>query len=116
MYPIHNKPYKKPKSQFLSDYEGWMGKRKYWFLHCNGSMKYDTVNKCWSHFLVKNWEYGLKFKSLKAVVRHLRKQKMPYGKEFELIGNLGQIYKITVKGDEDYFTDDVDTDTYFLLN
>lgn len=113
MYPIHNKPFGRPKKPFIVHYEKWMGKRKYWFLHCNSEMIYDTVNKCWTVFIVKDYENGLKFKSLKAVVRHLRKQKLPYGKEFEICGWAGEIYKITVKGDEDYFTD---VDSHFLLN
>lgn len=111
LYPIHNNPFKKPKKPFSSFYKGWMGKKKFWFLHCNGAMKYDTVNKCWTFFAAK-WVYGLNFKSLKAIVRHLRKQKIPYGTEFEICGWAGEIYTITVNSDKKY----IEVDSHFTLN
>lgn len=74
--------------------------RGYWVECDDYDYWYDTESKTWS-----NWEHYypyntnmVQLKSLKAIVRHLRKQYLPSGITFTINGAyIGECYKIVVK-------------------
>lgn len=70
-----------------------------WYLSCDQDFYYNSKNRVWS----KNGSYypddggSAKFKTIKAVVRHLRKQYLPLNITFTLIGGyVGEDYKISI--------------------
>lgn len=85
-FPIHNKPY---------------GKVKNWWLQSNNYIWFNSETNTWVDEIY--WYYPVNtntahFKSLKAVIRHLRKQYLPTGISFILSGRyVGEEYLIKIK-------------------
>lgn len=83
-FPLHSKPYD--------------GKSKWW-LQCNDDFGYCEESKVWSHgdsYYPHNTNTAL-IKSIKGVIRHLRKQYLPKGITFRLIGRyVGEQYLIVI--------------------
>lgn len=86
-FPIHNKPY--PIKGYNSNW---------WLQSFNAN--YNEETKRW---ITKEIYYPTNtntaiFKSIKSVIRHLRKQYLPKNIEFELVGNYkGERYTIKIK-------------------
>lgn len=82
-FPLHNKPYGKTK----------------WWLQCNDDFGYCDETKVWSsydNYYPHNTNTS-HIKSIKGVVRHLRKQYLPKGITFNLIGKyIGEDYLVVV--------------------
>ena len=83
-FPLHSKPYD--------------GKSKWW-LQCNDDFGYCEESKVWSHgdsYYPQNTNTAL-IKSVKGVIRHLRKQYLPKGVTFRLIGRyVGEQYLVVI--------------------
>jgi hypothetical protein len=83
-FPLHSKPYD--------------GKSEWW-LQCNDDFGYHEETKIWSSYDY-NYPHNTNtahIKSIKGVVRHLRKQYLPKGAIFNLSGRyIGEEYLITV--------------------
>ena len=86
-YPLHNKPYVNKN------------KSKWWVQSYDNVLSYDDESKTWSdseHYPT-NTNTSADFKTIKALIRHLRKQYLPKGCEFRIIGRyIGEEYKITI--------------------
>jgi hypothetical protein len=85
-FPLHKRPY---------------GGKMKWWLQCNNyKFHYSDETNVWSSY-DQYYPYDTNtatFKTLKAVVRHLRKQYLPKGLTFKLIGRyVGEIYLIEIK-------------------
>lgn len=82
-FTLHSKPYKS----------------KGWWLKCNDDFGYCSETKTWSsydNYYPHNTNTS-HVKSIKGVVRHLRKQYLPKGITFRLLGRyVGEEYLITV--------------------
>ena len=84
-FPIHYKPY---------------GKGHTWWLQCYSDFMYNTETKRWVYF---DFHYPFNtntadFKSVKAVIRHLRKQYLPSGISFYIQGRYsGEIFDVIIK-------------------
>lgn len=84
-FPIHNKPYK--------------GGRGGWMLFCTDNFWYCTETKVWSSgdFPYPHNTNVAHIKSLKGVVRHLRKQYLPKGVTFHIAGRyVGEEYLVVI--------------------
>ena len=84
LFPIHNKPYL----------------TKFWWLQCNDNFWFNDETKKWIHedFYYPTNTNTYHPKSLKSLVRHLRKQYLPNGISFTLSGRyVGENYLITIK-------------------
>ena len=84
-FPLHNKPF---------------GKRQQWWLQNDGySFSYFDETKTWTNentLYPKNTNTA-HFKTVKAVIRHLRKQYLPKGVKFTLSGRyIGEEYDILI--------------------
>ena len=83
-FPLHSKP-GDGKSQ--------------WWLQCNDDFWYCDESKVWSHrdsYYPHNTNTAL-IKSIKGVIRHLRKQYLPKGVTFRLIGRyVGEQYLVVI--------------------
>ena len=83
-FPLHKKPY---------------GGKTKWWLQCNDNFGYCDETKVWSsydNYYPHNTNTS-NIKSIKGVVRHLRKQYLPKGITFDLIGRyVGEEYLIVV--------------------
>lgn len=83
-FPIHNTPY---------------GKSKYWWLQCDDDFWYNDETKRWvsSSFYYPHNTNTSHIPSIKALVRHLRKQYLPKGITFILSGRyIGEEYQILI--------------------
>lgn len=83
-FPIHNKPYD----------------CKNWWLQCNDDFWFDKKSNFWTNVdFYYSWNTNTAFfGSLKAIVRHLRKQYLPNGICFRITGNyVGENYEILIK-------------------
>lgn len=83
-FPLHKKPY---------------GGKTKWWLQSNDKFNYDTETKVWSSrgSYYPSDTNTANIKTIKGVVRHLRKQYLPKGITFNLIGRyVGEIYLIVV--------------------
>lgn len=85
-FPVHNKPY---------------GKGNTWWLQCyNNDFMYNTDTKRWIH-LDCHYPFNTNtahIKSIKALVRHLRKQYLPSGLSFYIQGRYnGETYDVIIK-------------------
>lgn len=85
-FPLHNKPY---------------GKRNTWWLLCyDYNFMYNTNTKRWIHL---DFHYPFNtnaahFKSIKALVRHLKNQHLPSGLFFYIQGRYtGEFYDVMIK-------------------
>lgn len=83
-FPLHNKPF-----------DG-----KYWWLQCNDfDFVYDDDSKTWSN---RDWYYPYNTntsntKSMKSLIRHLRKQYLPKGITFTVSGQyIGEEYLVKI--------------------
>ena len=84
IFPLHNKPY-----------DG--GSKLKWWLQCEGDFGYCSETKVWSQYdnYYPHDTNISHIKSVKGVVRHLRKQYLPKGLKFKLIGRyVGEEYLI----------------------
>lgn len=97
-YPIHNKPFR-----VYHDYKHRMIQPKWWLqtaYDSKGYWLYDEYSDIWSR---NDWYYPSNtntafISSVKALIRHLRKQYLPVGLEFTFSGNyVGENYKVTIK-------------------
>lgn len=86
IFPIHNKPY---------------GKGNTWWLLCyDNDFMYNTDTKRWIHL---DYHYPFNtnaahFKSIKALVRHLKTQYLPSGLSFYIQGRYtGEFYDVIIK-------------------
>lgn len=83
-FPLHKTPY---------------GGKIEWWLQCNDSFGYCDETKVWSSY-ENHYPHNTNtshIKSVKGVVRHLRKQYLPKGITFNLIGRyVGEIYLVEV--------------------
>jgi hypothetical protein len=83
-FPLHTKPY---------------GGKTKWWLQCNDNFGYCDVTNVWSscdNYYPQN-SNTTNIKSIKGVVRHLRKQYLPKGIIFNLIGRyVGEDYLVVV--------------------
>lgn len=82
-YPLHNSAYYRRK----------------WFLECNTDLSYNPDTRVWGKDIYYYAPCSGVFigKSIKSVVRHLRKQYLPKGITFNLIGScFGEEYLITI--------------------
>lgn len=90
IFPIDKKPYKKPA-----------GKSKYWWLQClDINYGYNEETKTWidQDLLYPTNTNTSHHKSTKSLIRFLRKQYLPKGLEFRLIGSyVGEEYKVIIK-------------------
>ena len=83
-FPLHKKPY---------------GGKTEWWLQCNGNFWYCDKTKIWSSYdnYYPHNTNTAHIKSIKGVVRHLRKQYLPKGITFDLIGRyVGEEYLVVV--------------------
>lgn len=84
-FPLHKKPY---------------GSKGKWWLQCDSDFVYCDETKVWSsydNYYPHNTNTS-HIKSFKGVVRHLRKQYLPKGITFRLIGKyVGEEYLIIIK-------------------
>ena len=83
-FPLHKKPY---------------GGKTKWWLQCNGDFGYCDETKVWSSYdsYYPHNTNTAHIKSIKGVVRHLRKQYLPKGVTFNLIGRyVGEDYLVVV--------------------
>jgi len=82
---IHNKPY---------------GKKMKWWLQCNDDYWYNDETNTWTHsnnFYPHNTNTAY-ITSIKALIRHLRKQYLPKGISFTIIGRyIGEEYEVLIK-------------------
>lgn len=84
-FPLHTKPY---------------GGIKYWWLQCNDDFRYNSETNTWiSPDSYYPWDTNTAHvTSVKALVRHLRKQYLPKGIIFRLIGSyIGEEYSVHIK-------------------
>ena len=83
-FPIHNRPYR-----------GW------WWLQSDDDFDYDTDTNVWVDSSVMYYDYDTNTahtKTIKAIVRMLRKQYLPIGAKFTLSScYVGETYTITIK-------------------
>lgn len=88
-FPFKRKMFSKP-----------IGGKTKWWLQCKGDFLYNDDTKtwvAWDDFYPHNTNTA-HIKSTKALIRHLRKQYLPSGLEFRLMGRYaGEIYKVTIK-------------------
>lgn len=79
-YALQNRPYK-----------------GHWWLQCNGNLSYNEETRTWADpELYPTYTNTAHLKTVKAVVRHLRKQYLPDGITFTLMGRYaGEEYLIT---------------------
>lgn len=84
IFPIHKKPY---------------GGKTKWWLQCNNDFGYCDESKVWTschNYYPKNTNTS-QIKTIKGVVRHLRKQYLPKGVTFNLIGRyVGEDYLVAI--------------------
>jgi hypothetical protein len=81
-FPLHKRPY---------------GGKTKWWLQCNGDFGYCDKTKVWSNYYYPYNTNTAFIKSIKGVVRHLRKQYLPKGITFTLTGRyIGEEYLIVV--------------------
>lgn len=83
-FPIHSKPY---------------GGKMKWWLQCNDDFWYNDETKTWVHYnnYYPHNTNTAHIGSIKAIVRHLRKQYFPKGITFNIIGRyVGENYTIRV--------------------
>lgn len=84
-YPLHKKPY---------------GGKSEWWLQCDNNFGYDEKTKTWTSY---NSYYPhntntASIKTIKGIIRHLRKQYLPKGIVFNISGKyIGEDYKLTIK-------------------
>jgi hypothetical protein len=85
-FPIHKKPY------------SYGSNKREWWLQCNDyNYNYYTETKTWSSSYYPNNTNTAHIKSIKGVVRHLRKQYLPKGITFNLSGKyIGEDYLIVI--------------------
>jgi hypothetical protein len=80
LYALHSKPYLTKRS---------------WWLQCNDNLWYDSKTRKWV-----TYEHTTKVatvKSVKSLIRHLRKQYLPKGITFTLMGTYaGEVYTVYV--------------------
>jgi hypothetical protein len=84
-FPIHSKPY---------------GGKIKWWLQSNGNFVYNEETKTWSstNTYYPHSTNTAHIRSIKGVVRHLRKQYLPKGISFDLIGRyVGEDYIVLIK-------------------
>lgn len=84
-FPLHNKPY---------------AKKMKWWLQCNDNYWYNDKTKTWTNFdnYYPHTTNTAHITSVKALVRHLRKQYLPKGIVFTISGNyVGEEYEVTIK-------------------
>ena len=84
-FPLHTKPY---------------GGIKYWWLQCNDNFRYNSETNTWiSPDSNYPWDTNTAHvTSVKALVRHLRKQYLPKGITFRLSGvYVGEEYSVHIK-------------------
>jgi len=83
-FPIHSKPYGKTK----------------WWLQCDGNYWYNDDSNTWTHldnFYPNNTNTAF-ITSIKALVRHLRKQYLQKGIKFTISGRyIGENYDVLVR-------------------
>ena len=83
-FPLHSTPY-----------DG----KSHWWLQCHDNFDYCEESKVWSHcdFYYPHNTNTAQIKSVKGVIRHLRKQYLPKGITFHLIGRYtGEEYLIRI--------------------
>ena len=72
----------------------------WWWLQSNSDWSYHSESKTWSHYddyypYDTNTSHA---KTIKSLIRQLRKQYLPSGLEFELIGRyIGEDYRVIIK-------------------
>ena len=84
-FPLHSKPY-----------NGKMA----WWLQCNDNFWYNSETKTWSHWNMyyRHDTTTAYIKSLKGIIRHLRKQYLPKGITFTISGRyVGEHYIVKIK-------------------
>ena len=83
-FPLHQKPY---------------GGQTKWWVQCNGNFWYCEDTKTWSsydNYYPSNTNTA-QIKSIKGIVRHLRKQYLPKGVTFNIMGGyVGEDYLVSV--------------------
>jgi hypothetical protein len=87
-YPFKRKMFKRPINQGL------------WWLQCSESYWYNDETKRWVHsdFLYPNNTNTSHHRTTKSMIKLLRKQYLPKGLTFRLIGSLvGEDYIVTIK-------------------
>ena len=84
-YPLHKKPY---------------GGKSKWWLQCDNNFNYDEETKTWTSYN-SYYPYNTNtavIKTIKGIIKHLRKQYLPKGIVFNIIGNrIGEDYIVTIK-------------------
>jgi hypothetical protein len=86
-YPLHKKPYRSKK-----------GKSEWW-LQCNNNFGYHEETKTWSSYdnYYPHNTNTASIKSIKGIVRHLRKQYLPKGTTFNISGMyVGEDYLVVI--------------------
>ena len=84
-FPIHSKPY---------------GGKMDWWLQCNDNFWYNSKTKTWTHWdmYYPHDTNTAHIKSLKGIIRHLRKQYLPKGITFTISGRyVGEHYIVKIK-------------------
>lgn len=89
VWPIHDKP--------IRHRDGWQGK---WWVQCDDfDFNYNEYTKVWSSREMRYPHYNstAHIKTLRGVVRHLKKQYLPKGIKFRIIGRyIGEEYVAVV--------------------
>jgi hypothetical protein len=83
-FPLYNRPY---------------GGKNMWWLQCDEKFGYNTETKTWSHreFYYPTNSNTAHIKTIKGVIRHLRKQYLPKGLTFHLIGRyVGEVFTVLI--------------------
>jgi hypothetical protein len=70
-----------------------------WWVQCDGDLWYNDETGVWAnHYKYPTYTNVAHAKSIKALVRHLRKQYLPKDITFSLSGNyIGEVYEIKIK-------------------
>ena len=87
VYPIHNKPFK------------FRGKSTWWLQNDGVDFSYNSNTRTWVHddFYYPHNTNTSHISSVKALVRHLRKQYLPKGISFTLSGRyVGEEYTVKI--------------------
>lgn len=83
-FSVHNKPY---------------GGKKYWWLQSDDDIGFNSYTKTWSseEFFYPHNTNTMYVRSVKSLIRYLRKQNLPYGVSFTLIGRyVGEEYTVYI--------------------
>jgi hypothetical protein len=88
-FPFYKKMFKKP-----------IGGKMDWWVQCEDDFCYNSETKTWVHrdSFYPHSTNTAHFKSIKAIIRHLRKQYLPKGVKFKISGRyVGEEYLATLK-------------------